>query len=631
MTVPSEGLESAGDEIACAAPLLLDAHPLPHLVYDVATLRLLYANPAAAAYYGHGVAQLLGMTRRDLLLQNEWQAMDAFLGQQALAARPTTTPNRVWHERHQNGRVLFSEWRGRLCRWQGHAARCAVVLDAAERGDRDTAAQRQISLAAIAGRVAGLGGWYYDAVADRTIWSDEVCAIHELPPGSSAELASGLSFYPGEAGQRLAEAVRRALAEGMAFDLELPFVTAKERPRWVRVVGEAVRDASGRLLGLQGAQQDITRSKQVEAELRESRTRLAATLRAIPDLWMVFDAEDRYRQVAAPDDDRLVLPWSQMKGRRVDDVLDPALGGAMRAAMAEVRRSGQPQALAYRAATLGGDTLAFDGRLVPLPEGQLLFVARDVTTFERAQAEAQAAQQRLAAIVAAMPDLWLVLDEHNRYVEVSDPLHPSLTGPWEDKRGRRMEECVPADVAATTRAALQQARASGQAQRYDYALHVAGGELRRHEARVLPMSGGLWMLLVRDTTALQALEQRFRAMADAAPVAIFMTDAAGACTYTNPAWQRLYGCSFEQSLGAGWAGALHPEDRANVAARWDHAAKAGQSFEMQFRICLPAGGPGGVGLTRTLAVRANPIRDASHALTGHVGMALEVAAAYLGG
>jgi PAS domain S-box-containing protein len=340
---------------------------------------------------------------------------------------------------------------------------------------------------------------------------------------------------------------------------------------------------------------------------------------------MVFDAEDRYRQVASPDDDRLVLPWSKLKGRRVDELLAPALGQAMREAMAEVRRGGQPQSLAYRTATLGGNELSFDGRFVPLPEGQVLFVARDITTFERAQAEAQAAQQRLAAIVAAMPDLWLVLDEEDRYVEVSDPLHPSLTGHWEDKRGRRMQETIPAALADTTRAALRQARASGQTQRYEYDLQVASGELRRHEARVLPMTEGRWMLLVRDTTAVQALEQRFRSMADAAPVAIFMTDAAGACTYTNPAWQLLYGCSFEQSLGEGWASALHPDDRAEVAGRWLWAVTKGLPFEMGFRVCLPAGEPGGAGVTRTVAVRANPIRDANHALAGHVGTAVEVA------
>jgi PAS domain S-box-containing protein len=623
MTEPSTGSVEAGAEIADAAPLLLDAHALPHLVYDIGTLRLLYANPAAAAYYGHGIAQLLGMTRRDLLLQNEWQAMDAFLSQHARSTLPQPQ-NRVWHERHQNGRVLFSEWRGRPCLWRGKAARCAVVLDAAERGDRDAVAQRQTELAAMAGRVAGFGGWYYDALADRATWSDEVCAIHEVPPGSGAELAPALSYYPGEAGQRLGEAVRRALDEGLPFDLELPFISAKGRSRWVRALGQPVRDDNGRMRGLQGAQQDITRHKQVEAELRESRTRLAATLRAIPDLWMVFDAEDRYRQVASPDDLRLVLPWSQLKGRRVDEVFDPSLGRAMREAMAEVRRGGQPQALAYRTATIGGDTLAFDGRFVPLPDGQVLLVARDVTRFETAQAAAMAAQQRLAAIVAAMPDLWMVLDEEDRYVEVSDPLHPSLTGPWEDKRGRRMEETIPAALADITRAALREARASGQAQRYDYTLRVAGGELRRHEARVLPMAGGLWMLLVRDTTAVQALEQRFRSMADAAPVAIFMTDTAGACTYTNPAWQRLYGCGFEQSLGEGWARALHPDDRAAVATRWRAAVAEGLGFEMRFRIRLAPDEPGGTGLTRTLDVRANPIRDASDALAGHVGTAVRV-------
>ena len=54
--------------------------------------------------------------------------------------------------------------------------------------------------------------------------------------------------------------------EGTPYDFEFPKFTAKGRLIWVRSIGEAVRDAEGRIIRLQGAFQDITVRKQAEAE-----------------------------------------------------------------------------------------------------------------------------------------------------------------------------------------------------------------------------------------------------------------------------------------------------------------------------------------------------------------------------
>jgi hypothetical protein len=54
--------------------------------------------------------------------------------------------------------------------------------------------------------------------------------------------------------------------DGTPYDFELPKYTAKGRLIWVRSIGEAVRDADGKIIRLQGAFQDITRRKLAEAE-----------------------------------------------------------------------------------------------------------------------------------------------------------------------------------------------------------------------------------------------------------------------------------------------------------------------------------------------------------------------------
>ena len=83
--------------------------------------------------------------------------------------------------------------------------------------------------------------------------------------------------------------------------------------------------------------------------------------------------------------------------------------------------------------------------------------------------------------------------------------------------------------------------------------------------------------------ALQNSEARFRAMSDASPLGIFVSDAEGNCVYTNAAYQTISGLSFEQTLGTSWSMAIHPEDRQRVLADWRAAAQNDAPFRTEFR------------------------------------------------
>ncbi len=86
---------------------------------------------------------------------------------------------------------------------------------------------------------------------------------------------------------------------------------------------------------------------------------------------------------------------------------------------------------------------------------------------------------------------------------------------------------------------------------------------------------------IRD--ALLGSEERFRAMSDASPLGIFVSDAHGSCVYTNAAYREISGLSFEQALGTNWSMAIHPEDRERVLAEWRVAARGLAPFQTEFR------------------------------------------------
>ncbi len=114
-------------------------------------------------------------------------------------------------------------------------------------------------------------------------------------------------------------------------------------------------------------------------------------------------------------------------------------------------------------------------------------------------------------------------------------------------------------------------------------------------------------------------EQPFHELAATAPLGIFRTDAAGRCTYTNPAWQRICGITAQAALGQGWSATLAAEDAESVRSHWQRCVARRQPYEMRFRVRHP-----GSGSLRQLWSRARPLLAPDGTLTGFVGIVEDV-------
>ncbi|MCP3143437.1 PAS domain S-box protein [Pyxidicoccus xibeiensis] len=88
----------------------------------------------------------------------------------------------------------------------------------------------------------------------------------------------------------------------------------------------------------------------------------------------------------------------------------------------------------------------------------------------------------------------------------------------------------------------------------------------------------------RMEAALKESEERFRNMADHAPVMLWVTDPSGSCTYLNKSWYEFTGQTEETGLGFGWLSATHPED-VKRAQDVFLAANAKQApFQLEYRL-----------------------------------------------
>lgn len=84
--------------------------------------------------------------------------------------------------------------------------------------------------------------------------------------------------------------------------------------------------------------------------------------------------------------------------------------------------------------------------------------------------------------------------------------------------------------------------------------------------------------------ALRESEQRFRIMADSAPVLIWMSATDTFCHYVNQTWLNFTGRSLAQEVNNGWIEGIHPEDKEQCLETYLSNFHRRQEFTMEYRL-----------------------------------------------
>ncbi|MGE0744216.1 MAG: PAS domain S-box protein [Rhodospirillales bacterium] len=287
----------------------------------------------------------------------------------------------------------------------------AVGTDRPDGGDR---LRRAEMLLRVAGRVGRIGGWSVDMATGRVDWSDEVCAIHEVAAGHVPAIEEAIAFYAPEWRARLRACFEACARDGTPYDLELEIVTARGRRLWVHVGGEAVRDAAGRIVEVQGAFQDIDSRKRGEQALAAARRQSDLIVSSIAVGIQMVDAAGRVlRQNPAAGE---MLGWDEQDvvGKH-SELLDARGPGDTESAIRLTLRDGQPRQVAD-ATFRRRDGRAFPVFCVcsPLRDdsgavGGAVISFRDVSTRQR-NAALRASDAEVLEMVAAGAPLPAVLE-----------------------------------------------------------------------------------------------------------------------------------------------------------------------------------------------------------------------------
>jgi diguanylate cyclase (GGDEF)-like protein/PAS domain S-box-containing protein len=237
-----------------------------------------YVNPALCRWLGYSREELLDLTVVEVnpgFTRETWARHWEVLRQSGKLSFETEL-------RRRDGRLVAAEITASLLGRDGEDYCCAFIRDVTERKASEEASRRGDVLQRIAGRVARLGGWAVDLGEQRVLWSDEVCAIHDMPAGHSPTVEQGIRFYAPEWRDRILNAFEACARDGRPYDEEMEIVTARGRRVWVRTAGEPVRDHTGRITHVQGAFQDISDRKEAERSLAQSQRRFRELADAMP-------------------------------------------------------------------------------------------------------------------------------------------------------------------------------------------------------------------------------------------------------------------------------------------------------------------------------------------------------------
>ena len=463
----------------------------------------------------------------------------------------------------------------------------APVLLSAGSTEDFSHAERALQLFEVVTKVARVGGWRLDVASQQLEWSDEVFAIHDLPPGESLTAAQAMAYCAPEWRAHVQERAAACTQRGESVDEEFEIITAKGRRTWVRTTGEAVRDAEGRITHMQGALQDISREKGAEVALAMSENRFQRIASALPMLIWTADADGRVDYA----NDR----FSEISGHRGEDIdpgewletIAPEDRPRARREWERAVREGSPYSVEYQILTADGERRWVRMSAAPVrgEDGRILkWYGSGIDIHDRVLAEDQALRlaNQLQVTLNSISDRFVALDHEWRYTFLNQRALEFLQRSLSDVLGQVIWEVFPTLRGTALEEGLWQVMHSREPRRFEYASKFRNEIL---EVSAYPSDDGGIAIYFRDVSDqvraredLEHQEARFRAVTQAATDVVWDWDITAGRIWWSQGLSEVFGHpeGDQETSTQVWIDRLHPDDRDRVPAGMREAVRTRQ-------------------------------------------------------
>ena len=237
---------------------------------------------------------------------------------------------------------------------------------------------------------------------------------------------------------------------------------------------------------------------------------------------------------------------------------------------------------------------------------------------------------RLAAIVQSSHDA-IISTELTGIIQTWNPAAERMFGFSEAEAvGQRIEMLVPPEARDDQRSILERVRGGELVSNYETVRVTKSGTRLDVSLTASPVRDAAGTLvavscIVRDVTernrtiaALRESEERFRFMADTAPMMLWVCGIDKQCTYVGHGWVEFTGRPLEAQLGTGWTLAVHPDDVAYCVRTYEGAFDRREGYRMEYRVRRHDGE------YRWVLDSGAPRFDSDGRFVGYIGSAMDV-------
>jgi PAS domain S-box-containing protein len=258
-------------------------------------------------------------------------------------------------------------------------------------------------------------------------------------------------------------------------------------------------------------------------------------------------------------------------------------------------------------------------------------VVADVTERKRSEEALRVSEERFRRVVEHINDALIIDNVAGQIIFANDRFLQLFGLTREQLNDLKIEDYVAPEYCIELRDRHdRRMRGESVSAHFEYeGIHIDGKRMWL-EVDVVPIIGKNGNIegtqsAIRDITerkrAAQSLlesEQRFRFVANSAPVMIWIAGTDKLCSYVNQQWLDFTGRSLDAELGTGWSDNIHPEDLSACLDTYSQAFNNREIFDMQYRVRRHDG------QYRWIYDRGAPRLNADGSFAGYIGSCYDI-------